>query len=226
MWAWKVRLPLKCLRKKYEKDIYFPLQKAWVENLNIVKYNSFTCHCAPNFGIRRIRSLTRHFCCCTMRFEHAHAQGIIQRLQMSLQGWAKSRPGSRLSRSWLFRRVVSVVSFISSLRGRRKKGRGWRKGEREKGIQSNPIESSSPFSLPPYPLPPTPFDACYAGNFMSYPGNRGTENKYFAIRKLKSLFSDFFNRTRNSETKFGFLIENPYLQGIRTDSWKIRGAPS
>ena len=90
-----------------------------------------------------------------MRFEHAHAQGIIQRLQMSLQGWAQSRPGSPLSRSWLFRRVVS---FISSLRGRRKKGRGWGKGEREKGIQSNPIQSSSPFSLPPflpipYPLP-------------------------------------------------------------------------
>ena len=158
-----------------------------------------------------------------MRFEHAHAQGIIQRLQMSLQGWAQSRPGSRLSRSWLFRRVVS---FIRSLRGRRKKGRGWGEGEREKGIQSNPIQSSSPFSLPPYPLPPTPFDACYAGYFISYPGNRGTENKYFAIRKLKSLFSDFFNRTRNSETKFGFLNENPYLQGIRTDSWKIRGAPS
>ena len=89
-----------------------------------------------------------------MRFEHAHAQGIIQRLQMSLQGWAQSRPGSRLSRSWLFRRVVS---FISSLRGRRKKGRGWGKGEREKGIQSNPIQSNPPPLFPflpiPYPLP-------------------------------------------------------------------------
>ena len=148
-----------------------------------------------------------------MRFEHAHAQGIIQRLQMSLQGWAQSRPGSRLSRSWLFRRVAGA---------KRGGGGGREKGKRE----SNPIQSSSPFSLPPYPLPPTPFDACYSGYFISYPGNRGTENKYFAIRKLKSLFSDFFNRTRNSETKFGFLNENPYLQGIRTDSWKIRGAPS
>ena len=107
--------------------------------------------------------MTRHFCCCTMRFEHAHAQGIVQRLQMSLQGWAQSRPGYRLSRSWLFRRVVSSIS---------------------------------------------------------YPGNGGTENKYFAIGKLKSLFSDFFNRTRNPETNFifGFLNENPYLQRIRTDS--------
>ena len=113
--------------------------------------------------------------------------------------------------------------YLACVAGAKRGGGGGReKGKRE----SNPIQSSSPFSLPPYPLPPTPFDACYAGYFISYPGNRGTENKYFAIRKLKSLFSDFFNRTRNSETKFGFLNENPYLQGIRTDSWKIRGAPS
>jgi len=98
-----------------------------------------------------------------MRFEHAHGQGIVQRLQMSMPGWAQSRPGSRLSRSWLLR--------------------WWRA--------------------------------------LSYLGNRGTKNKYFAIRKLKSLFSDFFHRTRNPETNFmfGFLNENPYLQGIRTDSW-------
>ena len=156
-----------------------------------------------------------------MRFEHAHAQGIIQRLQMSLQGWAQSRPGSRLSRSWLFRRVVSLI-YLACVAGA-KRGGG---GRREKG-KGNPIQSN-PILLPFFPssLSPTPFDACYAGYFISYPGNRGTENKYFAIRKLKSLFSDFFNRTRNSETKFGFLNENPYLQGIRTDSWKIRGAPS
>ena len=60
---------------------------------------------------------------------------------------------------------------------------------------------------------------------ISYPGNGGTENKYFAIGKLKSLFSDFFNRTRNPETNFifGFLNENPYLQRIRTDSWPRSG---
>ena len=38
------------------------------------------------------------------------------------------------------------VNYASSLRGRRKKGRGRT-------------------SLPPYPLPPTPFDACYAGYY-------------------------------------------------------------
>ena len=99
-----------------------------------------------------------------MRFEHAHAQAIVQRLQMPLQGWAQSRTGSRLSRSWLFLLVVS---------------------------------------------------------FISYPGNRGTKNIYFAIGKLKSLFSGFFNRTRDPETNFtfGFLNENLSLQRIRTDSW-------
>ena len=89
---------------------------------------------------------------------------------MSLQGWAQSRPGSRLSRSWLFRRVVG---------------------------------------------------------FISYPGNRGTENKYFAIGKLKSLFSDFLNRTRNPETNFmfGFLNGNPSLQRIRLRGPSSRRSP-
>ena len=54
----------------------------------------------------------------------------------------------------------------SSLRGRRKKGRGKGEGKREKGKEpSSSPQSPSPFSLPPYPLPPTPFDACYAGYF-------------------------------------------------------------
>ena len=98
-----------------------------------------------------------------MRFEHAHAQGIVQRLQTSLQGWAQSR----LSPS-------SVVALEKTL---------------------------------------------------SYPGDRGPKNKYFAIGKLKSLFLDFFKieqELQKQTSRLDFLMKIHPSRG----SELIRGAPS
>ena len=53
------------------------------------------------------------------------------------------------------------------------------------------------------------------------PGTVAQKINILRLENWNPYFRIFFNRTRNPETNFtfGFLNENTYLQGIRTDSW-------